>query len=89
MRLPRPRPRRYWPGLRCIRLRQCRCLSHRLLLLRLYSLEQLGSLLARLEVIDTRISKLIGHHFRDVNAELHQVLQKAGLLDDEVSADFG
>ena len=53
------------------------------------SLEQLGSLLARLEVIDKRISKLIGHHFRDVNAELYQVLKKAGLLDDEVSADFG
>ena len=53
------------------------------------SLEQLGSLLARLEVIDKRISKLIGHHFRDVNAELYQVLKKAGLLDVEVSADFG
>jgi hypothetical protein len=52
------------------------------------SLEQLGSLLARLEVIDKRISKLIGHHFRDVNAELYQALKKAG-LDDEVSANFG
>jgi hypothetical protein len=51
-------------------------------------LEQLGSLLARPEFIDKRISKLIGHHFCDVNAELYQALKKAG-LDDEVSANFG
>ena len=41
------------------------------------------------EVIDKRISKLIGHHIRDVNAELYQELIKAGLALDETSADFG
>ena len=51
--------------------------------------QQLSSLLARLEVIDKRISKLIGHHIRDVNAELYQELIKAGLALDETSADFG
>jgi hypothetical protein len=51
--------------------------------------QQLNSLLARLEVIDKRISKLIGHHIRDVNAELYQELIKAGLALDETSADFG
>jgi hypothetical protein len=51
-------------------------------------LEQLGSLLARPEFIDKRISKLIGNHFCDVNAELYQALKKAG-LDDEVPANFG
>jgi hypothetical protein len=55
-------------------------------------LEQLGSLLARpsgsQEFIDKRISKLIGNHFCDVNAELYQALKKAG-LDDEVPANFG
>ena len=51
--------------------------------------QQLNSLLARLEVIDKRISKLIRHHIRDVNAELYQELIKAGLALDETSADFG
>ena len=53
------------------------------------AVEQLNSLSARLSVINKRISKLIGHHIRDANAEKYQAEKKAGLTPKEASADFG
>ena len=53
------------------------------------AVEQLNSLSARLSVINKRISKLIGHHIRDANAEKYQAEKKAGLTQKEPSADFG